>query len=317
MSLARIAKKLELIRQVWHERATVELILESGNLQFLKFAPPGHFYSPIPNIEEVKATSGGGDNASLADILGLDVNIEVQHALAREFVTYYNEIPFPEQKQNGSRYYFDNAYFSYGDGVVLYSMMRRFKPKRVIEVGSGFSSAEMLDINDKFFDGNIDFTFVEPFPDRLLGLLKEHDKDRCNILRARVQDVSQNLFAKLQENDILFVDSSHVAKRRSDVLSLLFDTLPSLNRGVILHFHDVLWPFEYPSSWLNEGRAWNEAYLLRAFLQYNSAFQILYFNSMMEVHFSDFLSREMPLVMKKPSSVVTPGNTSLWIRKVH
>ncbi len=316
MPLTRVANKLKLIRQIWHERATIELILESDNLPFLRFAPPGHFYSPIPNIKELKATSDAGHSGSPQEILGIDVNMEVQHALAREFVTYYNELPFPEQKQNEYRYFFDNAFFSYGDGVVLYSMMRRFKPKRVVEVGSGFSSAAMLDVNDRFFNGNIDFTFVEPFPDRLLSLLKKHDEDRCNILRARIQEVSHDLFTKLQENDILFVDSSHVAKTDSDVLRLLFDTLPSLNRGVILHFHDVLWPFEYPSGWLDEGRAWNEAYILRAFLQYNSAFQILYFNSMMEVHYGDFMRREMPLAMKTPSSVVTPGNTSLWIRKI-
>jgi hypothetical protein len=249
-------------------------------------------------------------------LAGIDVDVNAQVELAHKFGTYYKDIPFPEKRQNGCRYYFDNDYFSYGDGVVLYSMLRQFKPKRVIEVGSGFSSAAMLDVNEKFCNGDIDLTFIEPFPDRLLSLLGNQDNKRCSIIRADVQEVPASLFADLYENDILFVDSSHVAKTDSDVLHLLFNIIPSLNRGVILHFHDILWPFEYPSLWHDIGRAWNEAYFLHAFLQYNSAFHILYFNSMMEVHHGQVLRSAMPLAMKTPSAPLTPGNTSLWIRKI-
>ena len=122
--------------------------------------------------------------------------------------------------------------------------------------------------------------------------------------------------ATYRENDILFVDSSHVAKTDSDVLHLLFNILPSLNRGVILHFHDILWPFEYLSLWHDKGSFLNEAYFIRAFLQYNCAFQILYFNSMMEVYHGQFLRSELPLAMKRPSDPLTQGNASLWIRKI-
>jgi hypothetical protein len=210
--------------------------------------------------------------------------------LAHEFVTYYKDIPFPEKGQDGYRYYFDNSYFSYGDGVVLYSMLRQFKPKRVIEVGSGFSSAAMLDVNEKYCNGEIDFTFIEPSPDRLLSLLRNQDTERCRIVRALVQEVPVRLFGDLHENDFLFVDSSHIGKTDSDVLHLLFNILPSLNKGVILHFHDILWPF--------------------------CAFQILYFNSMMEVYHGQFLRSELPLAMKRPSDPLTQGNASLWIRKI-
>ena len=118
-------------------------------------------------------------------------------------------------------------------------MLRQFKPKRVIEVGSGFSSAAMLDVNEKYCNGEIDFTFIEPSPDRLLSLLRNQDTERCRIVRALVEEVPVRLFGDLRENDILFVDSSHVAKTDSDVLHLLFNIVPSLNRGVILHFHDI------------------------------------------------------------------------------
>ena len=313
ISFARYRNKLQFIKRVWRERSRIQLTLDSGNYQFLKFASPGSYSSPIPDIRQIHARSHIVYDRSATEIAGIDVQVKAQTELAREFVAYYKDIPFPEQKQDGCRYYLDNDYFSYGDGVVLYSMLRRFKPKRVIEVGSGFSSAAMLDVTR---NGEIDFTFIEPFPDRLLSLLGDQDRDRCNILRALVQEVPAGLFANLHENDILFVDSSHVAKTDSDVVHLFFNILPSLNKGVIVHFHDILWPFEYPSLWHDLGRAWNEAYFLRAFLQYNGDFRILYFNSMMENHHGHFLRSEMPLAMKTPSAPLTPGNSSLWIRKI-
>jgi hypothetical protein len=312
----RFLDKLKFVVQAWPERAYIRLLLESGNYRFLKFAPPGHFYSPIPDIKEVDAKSRTVSDHALAEISGVDLNFEAQVTLAREFTAYHSGIPFPDKKQEGSRYFFDNEFFSYGDAVVLYSMLLRFKPKRVIEVGSGFSSAAMLDVNEKFFNSEIDFTFIEPFPDRLLSLLRHKDAERCKILRAPVQEVPDDLFRELCENDILFVDSSHVAKMRSDVVHLLFKILPSLNRGVLVHFHDILWPFEYPDLWLYEGRAWNEAYILRAFLQYNNAFRIQYFNSMMEIHSGQFLRSKLPIATRTPSCPSTPSNTSLWVRKV-
>jgi hypothetical protein len=315
-ALARFLNQLRLSKRVWRERSHIRAILESGNYQFLQYALPGHFYSPIPDAKEIQPKSRLVYDRSTMIIPGVDVSIETQIELMREFTKYYKEIPFPDEKLNGDRYYLNNSYFSYGDGVVLYSMLRRFRPKRIIEVGSGFSSAAMLDVNEKFCNREIDFTFIEPFPDRLLSLLEDRDDRRCNILRAPVQEVPVELFGSLHENDVLFVDSSHVAKTYSDVVHLLFNVLPSLNKGVIVHFHDILWPFEYPSEWLDQGRAWNEAYFLRAFLQYNGAFRILYFNSMMEIHYGHLLRSEMPLATRRPSSRETPGNTSLWIRKV-
>jgi hypothetical protein len=316
VALARFLDKLKFVMRTWPERSYIRRIVESDNYRFLKFAPPGHFYSPIPDIKEVQAKLRIVSDHALTEIPGVDLNIQGQVKLAREFSEYHAGIPFPDKKQEGFRYYLDNEYFSYGDAVVLYSMLLRFKPKRVIEVGSGFSSAAMLDVNEKYFNNEIDFTFIEPFPDRLLSLLKHNDAERYKILRAPVQEIPYGLFGQLCENDILFVDSSHVAKMGSDVVHLLFNILPSLNRGVLVHFHDILWPFEYPSLWVNDGRAWNEAYILRAFLQYNNAFRILYFNSMMQTHSGQFLGIKLPLAMRTPSWPLTPSNTSLWLRKV-
>jgi hypothetical protein len=309
-------RNVRFLINLYRNKGAIRSLLESENLAFIRFASPGHFYSPIPDLHEIDSKSRYIFDRSARNIPAIRINEDSQIQLAKSFSVLYNEMPFPDTKSKEWRYFFDNPYFSYGDGIILYSFLRHFSPKHVIEVGSGFSSFEMLDINDFFLNKKIEFTFIEPFPDRLFGFLSEEDKEKVRVEIRPVQEVESNIFSLLEANDILFIDSSHVAKINSDVLYILFSILPQLKNGVIIHFHDVLWPFEYPKNWLEGGRAWNEAYFLRSFLQYNPAFEILYFNSYMALHHADFLEQSMPSILKTPSSKLTPGNTSLWIRKV-
>lgn len=185
-------------------------------------------------------------------------------------------------------------------------MIRHFQPKRIIEIGSGHTSALMLDTNERFMNQQTELTFIEPYPKRLHSLLKETDRTNCIILETPVQDVPASYFEQLQENDFLFIDSSHVSKIGSDVNHIFFDVLPVIKTGVIVHFHDVFWPFEYPLAWIKQGRAWNEAYLLRAFLQYNECFEIILFNQYLCSCFPEFYQQ-------RTGSTQTGG--SIWIRK--
>lgn len=314
--ISNLSRNFRFLRNLYTNKGCIRSLLESENLGFIRYASPGHFSSPIPDLHEINLKSQYLFDRSAREIPAININEDSQLQLANTFSELYDEMPFPDIQSEGWRYFLDNPYFSYGDGIILYSFLRHFSPRRVIEVGSGFSSSEMLDINDLFFHKHVQFTFVDPFPARLLGLLSEVDKRKVRVEAKPVQEVEANTFSLLEANDILFVDSSHVAKINSDVLHILFYILPQLKDGVIVHFHDVLWPFEYPRNWLEGGRAWNEAYILRAFLQYNPAFEVVYFNSYMELHHADFLGKSMPGILKKPSSKVTPGNASLWIRKV-
>jgi hypothetical protein len=283
-------------------------------LHFLRFAGPGHFYSPLPDIADIRKLSKSLFDTSIASLPGIDLNVDVQLDLVRRFGAFMDEMPFVAAS-TGLRYRLDNSYFSYGDVASLYGMMRVFRPNRIIEIGSGYSSAAMLDISDAHFDGKIEFDFIEPYPDRLNSLLRTSDRERCRIRESQVQDVDAPIFDQLAAGDILFVDSSHVARIGSDVLRIVFDILPKLSPGVIVHFHDIHWPFEYPEMWIEGGRAWNEAYLVRAFLQFNSAFEILFFNSYLELHHRDLLAKFCPLMLKTPSARQTPSNGSLWIRR--
>ena len=154
------------------------------------------------------------------------------------------------------------------------SMLRKLRPRRLIEVGSGFTSSLVLDVNERFLRRSM--THVHrPAPGRLQELLRPEDHAVTRIITTRVQDAPADAFLALDNNDVLLIDSTHVSKVGSDVNLLFFDVLPSLAPGVVVHVHDVFPGFEYPRAWIEEGRAWNENYLLRAFLQFNSAFEIV------------------------------------------
>ena len=210
---------------------------------------------------------------------GIDLRPDAQLALASDLGKLAEDQPFGAEARPGLRYQFDNGFFAYDDGLVLHCMLRRIRPRRVVEVGSGWSSACMLDTNDLFLDGATQLTFIDPETERLESLLRAGDRDVVTVHRAPVQAVDPAVFAALRSGDILFIDSSHVTKAGSDVNLLLLDVVPSLPPGVVVHVHDIPWPFEYAVPWAEEGRYWNEAYLLRALLTNNDRLGILWFNS--------------------------------------
>lgn len=316
VSVKRTFRKLSRTLRRGDKASAANAVYNKQYELFHRFAPPGHYYSPIPSRFDIENRAQANRESGSRALPGIDLNEQAQVDLAKAFARFYAEMPFPDLETTRSRYYLENNFFRRCDVIALYSMLRWARPRQIIEVGSGFSSAAMLDVNDAFFQGSIKFTFIDPHPERLLSLLNEQDRQQSRILRARVQDVGVEAFASLGNNDILFIDSSHVAKTNSDVLHLLFTVLPGLAPGVIIHVHDILWPFEYPKAWFDQGRAWNEAYIMRAFLQYNRTFEILYFNSFMVAHHAALLADTMPGMLAPQPSPARPGNSSLWLRKV-
>lgn len=272
-----------------------------------EFVPPGHFYSPIPALSEVQESEQRIWQYP-RELPGIDLNERRQLELFDAFLPLYGKEPFGFEKREGVRYYADNDFYPFGDAFVLFAMMRHLAPRRIIEVGSGFSSALMLDVNDLFFEGSIALTFVEPHPERLLSLLRPADKARSRLIRKRVQEVELAAFGELQGNDVLFIDSSHVSKVGSDVNYLLFEVLPALRPGVYVHIHDVFHPFENPRDWIYQGRAWNETYLLRAFLMYNRAFSVQFFNTYLVRFHLEAAKQLMPNCVKQLGG-------SIWLRK--
>ncbi|GAA3754488.1 class I SAM-dependent methyltransferase [Plantactinospora mayteni] len=237
----------------------------SAALSTPPYVKPGHFYSPATSPADRNTAIGWRDLAPV----GVDLREPEQLKLAAELGPLMRELP-------SDRWHDHNGMYGRADAAVLHAMLRHHRPARLIEVGSGYSTAVALDVADRYLP-DLRITCVEPHPERLRSRLRPGD--RVDLVQRRVQDVDRSAFAKLDSGDILLIDSTHVAKAGSDVVWLLLHVLPTLRPGVIVHIHDVHWPFEYPERWLREGRDWTEVYLLRAFLTDNAAWRVLLFTS--------------------------------------
>jgi len=274
----------------------------NGN-RFLNFFHPGHYYSPLPDPEYVDAHGARLFDQQVSSLPGIDDNWAGQERLLKELVQFAPDYTPPETeaaaKASGARYFADNAFFSYLDAFAYYGILRKYHPKKIVEVGSGFTSALALDVSEKFLHPLPQFTFIEPYPERLRQLQRPDDFSHTTTHAAFVQEMSPDIFLKLAAGDILFIDSSHVTKIGSDVNFLYLEIMPRLASGVVIHIHDVFWPFEYPKTWLDEGRCWNEIYLLRGMLAGTNRYRILLFNSQIACQHPELLNGLPPWAKPK------------------
>jgi hypothetical protein len=288
--------------------ALFKTMAENSGYTKYKFVPPGHFYSPIADLRELNAFEDGIFDGIRRNLGGINLREMEQLELLRALSDYYSQQPFAKSKQDGMRYYFNNDQFGQSDAIFLYSMIRHFRPGRIIEVGSGFSSCVILDTNDRFFNSNIQIDLIEPYPERLYSLIFAEDRAKIHCHAKKLQEVPLDFFRELNANDILFIDSSHVTRVGGEVNYYMFEILPALKPGVLIHVHDIFNNFEYPKAWIEEGRSWSEAYLLRAFLQYNDVFEIILFNTFLEIFHRPFFEKHMPLCLEYLGG-------SVWLRK--
>ena len=272
------------------------------------FVPPGHFYSPLVDTAAVAPLFAAPSDRPQPAAIAIDDAVQV--ATWERMLPSLRSQPFGDEKTSGLRYFFNNPAFGAGDGAVLHAMLRCERPRRLVEVGSGHSSACALDTIDGFLGGAVDVTFIEPFPQLLKDLVGEQRLARCTLVPHNVQSADPRIFEALEAGDILFIDSTHVMKTGSDVCHDLFDVLPRLKPGVRIHFHDIFWPFEYPAAWvLEDNRSWNELYGLRAFLMYNGAFRIEFFNDY-------FFQRHLARIQADFPTMLKNSGGSLWLRKI-
>ncbi|MCM1211805.1 MAG: class I SAM-dependent methyltransferase [Blautia sp.] len=259
------------------------------------------FESPYPNLSEIHEKEDEIFDKS-KKILEIDFNLDRQFELA-DMMKALDIIDWTGEKSESNRYYYTNEFYPKGSADILHYMMRILKPKKIIEVGSGFSTAVMLDTNEKCFDNSIEIISIEPYADRLKTLLKAEDNIEIN--ECFLQDIPLSFFEQLGENDILFIDSSHVSRINSDVNYIFFEILPRLKKGVYVHFHDIFYPFIYPKKWIYQGRVYNEMYILRAFLMNNNKYSVQFFGEMLEYNYKEKLCDKLI------------GNCSgnIWIRK--
>jgi hypothetical protein len=272
----------------------------------LDFYPPGHFHSPVPPMED-RERAIAALAPMPASLPAVDLRTDAQLELLERLARWYPQVPFSDQPDGVHRYCYENPNYSYADAIFYSCLLLEVRPRRVIEVGSGWSSALLLDLNDGLLGGSVEMTFVEPAPDVLRGLARPGDLEG-RLHPVPVQELAPEFFDVLGPGDILFVDSTHVVRAGGDVNHLVFEVLPRLHAGVLVHFHDVFFPFEYPPIWLRQGRSWNESYLLRAFLQYNHAFEIVLFGTYVEHLRHEWFAEHMPKCLRNPGG-------SLWLRR--
>lgn len=174
--IKKIIKSIPYIRRLIEENKK----LKEELARWKTWVPPGHFYSPIPDVSYIINREHCIFKDDYIRISGIELNESIQIETLKSLADYFFEIPFDREKDNINRYYFENDYYSYADGVILYCMIRYLRPKRIVEVGSGYSSALMLDTNEKYLDNKIELTFIEPHPDRLLSLLRDEDEKKSS-----------------------------------------------------------------------------------------------------------------------------------------
>ena len=250
--------------------------------------PPGHPYSPIPSRADIARTPDTDADGVFA-IPGVDLRQEHQWNLLEKLLPLYPGVV--DLLQSAPRFSLDNTWFSGADAVFMALMLRHLHPTRVVEVGSGYSSALILDCLPE-----VDATFIDPAPQRARALLG----DEVEIMAEPVQDIEPNVFAGLDAGDVLAIDSSHVMRAGSDVHHLLFTVLPCLPPGVHIHVHDIFFPFEYPRAWLDAGVAFSEAYAWRAILTNASTPRIVLWNHMLIRDDRPWFTRNMPTCLSAP-----------------
>ncbi len=222
------------------------------------FVPPGHFYSPIPSVEEVAVQREQLFDLDPTKIQGVDLRIAEQWTFAESLQPNVERSAFAQTEEEagtlGRRYWSSNPAFAAGDGLFLTLMLQSFKPQKMVELGCGFSSACTLDTRDLWLEGKPDLTFVDPYPQLLQTLIRDADRASVRVLEARSQDLDLDNLTSMTAGDVLFVDSTHISKTGSDVNAVLFDLLPALPAGAVVHIHDMFPGFEYPEKWVMEGR---------------------------------------------------------------
>lgn len=264
---------------------------------------PAHFYQPVPEIRSLPEALW--DRPS--ELVGIDINEPMQLDLMRHHFPKFREeyLQFPtEPTQKPGCFYLNNGLFGGLDALVAYCMVRHFRPRLIVEVGSGFSSLILGEALTQNNQPNL--ICIDPSPQTFL---KENFRGLKSLIAKRVQDIDLDFFSQLNPGDMLFIDSSHTVKIGGDVNYLFLEVLPRLKPGVIVHVHDIFLPFDYPREWiLHQRRFWTEQYLLQTFLMFNSEFEVLMANNYLNNYHQEDLKATFPTL---PSW----RGGSFWIRR--
>lgn len=275
--------------QTIHDRILNSFLFEKMNSFFQKIAFEGHgsnkclekgylpvpvtFHSPIPDILDLKKRRVWSKKTALC---GINFNIKKQLVLLKQLGKKYNrECRWPlEAADDKTQFYVNNCSFSFGCAAALHTIVREFKPRRIIEIGSGNSSL-VIAAALKLSQQKCQYDIIDPYPGEVI---RQKKIKYSRLFPKRVELTKLDFFENLKENDILFIDSSHSVKIGGDVNFLYLEVLPRLKPGILIHLHDIHLPYEYHQVYATSEvfrQFWTEQYLLQAFLINNQEFEIL------------------------------------------
>lgn len=257
---------------------------------------PVHYYSPIPNILELQKTRDVWTKKS--ELPGVTVNLDEQVAHLKAICLpcqseYAGNIVYQEGMSN----HFGPGY-GYIEAQALHAFIRHYKPKRIVEVGSGVSTYCMLkasEMNSKETGQSSRIVSIEPYPSEKLRNLSQ-----IELIPQQVQAVPLEVFTELGQRDLLFIDSSHTVKPGGDVNYLILEVLPRLHTGVIVHFHDIFLPYDYQRDVYRTFLHWAETSLLHAFLIFNERIKIIACLSQLHYERKDVLQDVFPEYNPQP-----------------
>ena len=239
---------------------------------------------------------------------GIDWNIEKQLELLTHFSFAQELYDTPQTRGGDVEFHFNNGNYESGDAEFWYQIIRAIKPRRIVEIGGGYSTLMAIRAIRKNaeLDGNYTCKHVCIEPYEMPWLAKAD----VSVIRKKVEDVDLSFFSELDEDDFLFIDSSHVIRPQGDVLFEYLEILPTLSKGVIVHVHDIFSPKNYLRDWLEDHvRFWNEQYLLEAVLSNNRSWEIIgSLNYLCHHHYEE---------LKSVAPFLTPDRepSSFYIRK--
>lgn len=253
-----------------------------------------HYYEPTYAEADLPP-----DTAAERALPGLDLNADEQLALLGRFTFAEELLAIPVERSGETEFGYGNPMYGFGDAESYYSFIRLFRPRRIIEIGSGNSTLiarKAVAANKREEPDYICHqTCIEPYEMPWL------ERTGATVIRERVETVAIETFDALEAGDILFIDSSHVIRPRGDVLREFLEIVPRLKPGVLVHVHDIFTPRDYPESWLREDRRlWNEQYLLEAFLAFNTRYRILCANNWLKHNHFEAFASAFPMMGRFP-----------------
>jgi predicted O-methyltransferase YrrM len=243
------------------------------------------------------------------ETIGIDWRETNQLELCQGIFARQKHFEFSEASvEDPTEYFVTNGQYPPLDAWILEAIMRHAKPKHMIEVGCGFSTLVSARVNREYFDSQINLTCIEPYP---RPFLSDGIAGIAEVRVEKIQDTPLILFDTLKKDDILFIDTSHTVKTGGDVTWIFHEIVPRLAPGVIVHIHDFFLPGEYPEAWVLEGWGWNETYMVRSFLAFNDAFEIIWGTQYMLLNHSADVIAAFPDFQR----YLAMGGASLWIRR--